>query len=111
MTENCIDWLLWVESFNYKNQVDYEIQIVRHADMSVDPGWIGPIWTRLEDAKKRYSTRPWAQEPAFWEIYNQAHTCQSLLFWKTTIQPLEITNESTQSIQSILWKYDLPIWT
>lgn len=101
--------LIWVESFIETQDVDYEIQIIRHADMSVDPWWIVHIWTRLEDARKRYSTRSWAQEPTFSQIYDQAHLCQKLLFWKTLIQPWDINNETTQSIQSLLWKYDLQL--
>ncbi len=99
--QKCIDGidLIWVESF-------IETQ---HADMSVDPWWIVQIWERLTDAKKRYPTRLWAQEPIYSQIYNKAHLCQQLLFWKTSIQPWDINNDTTQSIQSFLWKYDLQL--
>jgi hypothetical protein len=107
--QECIDGvdLIWVESFISNKEVGYAIQIVRQADMSVDPWWIVPIWSRLVDAQKRYPTRFWAQEPTFSQIYAQAHLCEQSLFWKTTIQPSDINNETTYDIQSDLWKYEL----
>lgn len=84
-----------------------ETKIVRYVDMRVDPWSITSLDVRMGDAKTRYTSSIWAQEPLWSSIVAHAHEQETLLFDHITINPEDITNESTAVNQKLLWEYNV----
>ena len=103
--EQVIDIILHMGIESYQHHPwSWERQIVRYADMRVDPRWITSMEQRMRDGHKRYAPlgKDWTKEPVWSTLMEHAYAQEQLLFSWTALAPEMITELSTKLIQEHL---------